>query len=188
MKTRNIILGMLLFAFSACTPENKSVTEPLTPEETEEIDKKYPGFSYNYETYIYPKVNKLSKSSSFYLKLKKLTYADFMDFIQKQLQLHESKWEKQAEEKAIQEWNKKFDIEKLTHRLDAMTDSIITSWENYYKENNLNTYLSPAPLWCCPSDSQDTMYHLSLHKDFHQNCCNIQIYQDPLSSDNIRLR
>lgn len=142
MKTRNIILGMLLFAFSACTPENKSVTEPLTPEETEEIDKKYPGFSYNYETYIYPKVNKLSKSSSFYLKLKKLTYADFMDFIQKQLQLHESKWEKQAEEKAIQEWNKKFDIEKLTHRLDAMTDSIITSWENYYKENNLNTYLS----------------------------------------------
>ena len=69
MKTRNIILGMLLFAFSACTPENKSVTEPLTPEETEEIDKKYPGFSYNYETYIYPKVNKLSKSSSFYLKL-----------------------------------------------------------------------------------------------------------------------
>ena len=23
-----------------------------------------------------------------------------------------------------------------------MTDSIITSWENYYKENNLNTYLS----------------------------------------------
>ena len=140
MKTRNIILGMLLFAFSACTPENKSVTEPLTPEETEEIDKKYPGFSYNYETYIYPKVNKLSKSSSFYLKLKKLTYADFMDFIQKQLQLHESKWEKQAEEKAIQEWNKKFDIEKLTHRLDAMTDSIITSWENYYKENNLNTY------------------------------------------------
>ena len=58
---------MLLFAFSACTPENKSVTEPLTPEETEEIDKKYPGFSYNYETYIYPKVNKLSKSSSFYL-------------------------------------------------------------------------------------------------------------------------
>ena len=26
MKTRNIILGMLLFAFSACTPENKSVT------------------------------------------------------------------------------------------------------------------------------------------------------------------
>lgn len=27
MKTRNIILGMLLFAFSACTPENKSVTE-----------------------------------------------------------------------------------------------------------------------------------------------------------------
>lgn len=44
MKTRNIILGMLLFAFSACTPENKSVTEPLTPEETEEIDKKYPGF------------------------------------------------------------------------------------------------------------------------------------------------
>lgn len=73
---------MLLFAFSACTPENKSVTEPLTPEETEEIDKKYPGFSYNYETYIYPKVNKLSKSSSFYLKLKKLTYADFMDFIQ----------------------------------------------------------------------------------------------------------
>lgn len=55
MKTRNIILGMLLFAFSACTPENKSVTEPLTPEETEEIDKKYPGFSYNYETYIYLK-------------------------------------------------------------------------------------------------------------------------------------
>lgn len=90
---------MLLFAFSACTPENKSVTEPLTPEETEEIDKKYPGFSYNYETYIYPKVNKLSKSSSFYLKLKKLTYADFMDFIQKQLQLHESKWENRLRRK-----------------------------------------------------------------------------------------
>lgn len=50
--------------------------------------------------------------------------------------------EKQAEEKAIQEWNKKFDIEKLTHRLDAMTDSIITSWENYYKEITL-TPISP---------------------------------------------
>lgn len=35
---------MLLFAFSACTPENKSVTEPLTPEETEEIDKSIQDF------------------------------------------------------------------------------------------------------------------------------------------------
>ena len=58
---------MLLFAFSACTPENKSVTEPLTPEETEEIDKKYPGFSYNYETYIYPKVNNCRKARLFTL-------------------------------------------------------------------------------------------------------------------------
>ena len=64
MKTRNIILGMLLFAFSACTPENKSVTEPLTPEETEEIDKKYPGFSYNGKNRLRRKLYKNGIKSS----------------------------------------------------------------------------------------------------------------------------
>lgn len=110
MKTRNIILGMLLFAFSACTPENKSVTEPLTPEETEEIDKSIQDFLIIMRLTSTLKWTNCRKARLFTLNWRSLPMPTLW-ILYKTVTIAWIEMGKQAEEKAIQEWNKKFDIE-----------------------------------------------------------------------------
>ena len=50
------------------------MTEPLTPEESEEIAQKFPDFVGVYERLIFPEVRKWDDHSLYKQKLKKLTY------------------------------------------------------------------------------------------------------------------
>lgn len=111
--------------------------EPLTPEEAEELSGKYEQFKFIniYERMIFPKVDKIPENSLFRQRLEKLTYGDFMEFYK---QLFYNDYKKRASE----EWDKKYDLEKLTRQLDSMTDSIDAYWNNY-KEKNLLNHIFP---------------------------------------------
>lgn len=126
----------LIFFLSACGgPLNKSVTEPLTLEEVEEIVKKYDDFKYEYEHKIFPKMEKMTDNSLERQQYEKLTYGDYMKF--NEFRLHNN-WEEQFNH----EWDQRFDDEKLTKQLDSMMDSIIGYWDNYVIENAPSTYVS----------------------------------------------
>lgn len=75
-RLRYTIYGFILvFVLSACGRSlDKSVTEPLTPEESEEIAQKFPDFVGGYERLIFPEVRKWDDHSLYKQKLKKLTY------------------------------------------------------------------------------------------------------------------
>lgn len=59
-RLRYTIYGFILaFVLSACGgPLDKSVTESLTPEESEEVGQKFPDFVGVYERFIFPEVRK----------------------------------------------------------------------------------------------------------------------------------
>lgn len=136
-KLQHIIYGFIVaFVLSACGgPLNKSVTEPLTPEEMETIAKKYNSFKYEYEHKIFPKINKMIDKSLEKQQFKKLTYGDYIKFREYWLN---NNWDEQFGP----EWEKRFDDEKLTKQLDSMVDSIIQYWDNYIIENGPSTYVS----------------------------------------------
>ena len=122
-------------ALTACGPEHKSVLEPLTPEEADELAGKYEHFINIYERVIFPKVDKLSENSLFRQRLEELTYGDFMEFYK---QVHDNDYE----ERASEEWDKKYDLEKLTRQLDSMADSIDAYWNNYKETESPESYIS----------------------------------------------
>ena len=136
-RLRYTIYGFILaFVLSACGgPLDKSVTEPLTPEESEEVGQKFPDFVGVYERFIFPEVRKWDDHSLYKQKLKKLTYGDFMEFYD--LVYHHD-WKEQLS----REWEEKFDLERITRQLDGMVDSLITYWNNYIAENAPSTYVS----------------------------------------------
>lgn len=141
MRTKLLLgcLSLLTLLFAACGPENKSVTEPLTPEEAQKLAKKYENFLTIYENQIYHEVNKYPENSLTKQRLRKLTYGDFMDFYTK---IFDTEWVAQTEKRIDAEWEEKYDMKKLTPRLNAMADSIITAWEKYEKESDPSTYAS----------------------------------------------
>ncbi|MFS2719437.1 hypothetical protein AAH048_08690 [Parabacteroides merdae] len=131
-----IILGLVCsLALTACGPEHKSVLEPLTPDEADELAGKYEHFIGIYERVIFPKVDKLPENSLFRQRLEKLTYGDFMEF-------YEQLFDNDYEERASKEWDKKYDMEKLTRQLDSMTDSIDAYWNNYKENESPSSYIS----------------------------------------------
>ena len=138
MKIKTIVTELiLLLTFTACGPEHKSVLEPLTPEEAEELSGKYKQFKFIniYERVIFPKVDKIPENSLFRQRLEKLTYGDFMEFYK---QLFYNDYKKRASE----EWDKKYDLKKLTQQLDSMTDSIDAYWNNYKEKESPESYIS----------------------------------------------
>lgn len=131
------IYGFIIaLALSACGgPLSKSVTEPLTPEEAEEIAKKYDNFIGVYELIIFPRIDKLEKNSLSEQKMKKLTYGEFMKFYNL---VYNNDWD----EKISREWDKKYDDAKLTRQIDSKIDSLEKYWDNYIAENAPTTYVS----------------------------------------------
>ena len=136
-RLRYTIYGFILaFVLSACGgPLDKSVTESLTPEESDEVGQKFPDFVGVYERFIFPEVRKWDDHSLYKQKLKKLTYGDFMEFYN--LVYHHD-WKEQLS----REWEERFDLERITRQLDGMVDSLITYWDNYIAENAPSTYVS----------------------------------------------
>lgn len=121
METRAILVVLILsLTFSACGPEHKSVLEPLTPEEADELAGKFEHFIGIYERVIFPRVDKLPDKSLFRQRLKKLTYGDFTEFYL----LDEAEWKKQFAD----EWKKRYDI----NRINLQVDSIVAYWEKRY--------------------------------------------------------
>ncbi len=119
MRMTKIILGLVCsLALTACGPEHKSVLEPLTPEEADELAGKYEYFINIYERVIFPKVDKLPENSLFRQKLEKLTYGDFMEFYL----LDKEEWEKRFSE----EWKQRYDM----NRLNQQVDSIVVYWKS----------------------------------------------------------
>lgn len=121
METRAILVVLILsLTFSACGPEHKSVLDPLTPEEADELAGKYEHFIGIYERVIFPKVDKLPENSLFRQRLEKLTYGDFAEFYL----LDETEWK----ERFSEEWKRQYDM----NRLDQQVDSIMDYWKNLY--------------------------------------------------------
>ncbi len=118
--TKFLLALVCLLALSACGPEHKSVLEPLTPEEADELAGKYEHFINIYERVIFPKVDKLPEHSLFRQKLEKLTYGDFMEFYL----LDKEEWEKRFSE----EWKQRYDM----NRLNQQVDSIVVYWKSRY--------------------------------------------------------
>ncbi|MDC1753502.1 hypothetical protein POY80_13725 [Bacteroides uniformis] len=136
MRMKKILLGLVCsLALTACGPAHKSVLEPLTPEEADELAGKYEHFINIYERVIFPKVNKLPEHSLLRQRLEKLTYGDFMEF-------HRQLFDNDYEERASKEWDKKYDLEKLTRQLDSMTDSIDAYWNDYKENGSPSSYIS----------------------------------------------
>ena len=109
--TKFLLALVCLLALSACGPEHKSVLEPLTPEEADELAGKYEHFINIYERVIFPKVDKLPEHSLFRQKLEKLTYGDFMEFYL----LDKEEWEKRFSE----EWKQRYDMNRLNQQVDS---------------------------------------------------------------------
>lgn len=121
MRMTKIILGLVCsLALTACGPEHKSVLEPLTPDEADELAGKYEHFIGIYERVIFPKVDKLPENSLFRQRLEKLTYGDFAEFYL----LDETKWK----ERFSEEWKRRYDM----NRLNQQVDSIVAYWKNQY--------------------------------------------------------
>ena len=121
MKMTKILLGLVFsLFFSACGPEQKSVLEPLTPEEADKLAGKYDNFITIYERVIFSKVDKLPEHSLFRQRLEKLTYGDFMEFYL----LDETEWK----ERFSEEWKQRYDM----NRLNQQVDSIVGYWKNQY--------------------------------------------------------
>ncbi len=121
MKMTKILLGLVFsLFFSACGPEQKSVLEPLTPEEADKLAGKYDNFITIYERVIFSKVDKLPEHSLFRQRLEKLTYGDFMEFYL----LDETEWKEQFSE----EWKQRYDM----NRLNQQVDSIVAYWKSRY--------------------------------------------------------
>lgn len=139
METRAILVVLILsLTFSACGPEHKSVLEPLTPEEADELAGKYEYFINIYERVIFPRVDKLPENSLFRQRLKKLTYGDFAKFYL----LDEKEWKEQFSG----EWKKRYDM----NRLNQQVDSIVAYWENRYPDGLpyvLNLRSEQVPLY-----------------------------------------
>ena len=136
MKTKTLLAGLVLtLTFSACGPEHKSVLEPLTPEEADNLAGKYDGFLSIYEHIIFPKVNQLSSQSLLKQRLKDLSYGDFMEF-------YNQIFDNDYEERASEEWDKKYDLVALTRQVDSMADSIEAYWENYKENESPRSYIS----------------------------------------------
>lgn len=136
MKTKILLASLILtLAFSACGPEHKSVLEPLTPEEADNLVGKYDHFLDIYEHIIFPKVNQLSSQSLLKQRLKDLSYGDFMEFYNRLL-------DNDYKERASEEWDKKYDLVELTRQVDSMADSIEAYWENYKENESPRSYIS----------------------------------------------
>lgn len=136
MKTKILLASLILtLTFSACGPEHKSVLEPLTPEEADNLVGKYDHFLDIYEHIIFPKVNQLSSQSLLKQRLKDLSYGDFMEFYNRLL-------DNDYKERASEEWDKKYDLVELTRQVDSMADSIEAYWENYKENESPRSYIS----------------------------------------------
>ena len=123
MRMTKIILGLVcLLALSACGPEHKSVLEPLTPEEADELAGKYEYFINIYERVIFPRVDKLPENSLFRQRLEKLTYGDFAKFYL----LDEKEWKEQFSG----EWKQRYNMNQLNQQVD----SIVAYWKNRYPD------------------------------------------------------
>lgn len=150
MRTTKLLLGLACaFALSACGPEHKSVLEPLTPDEADELAGKYEHFIGIYERVIFPKVDKLPEHSLFRQRLEKLTYRDFTEFYL----LDETEWKKQFSE----EWKRRYDMDKLNHQVD----SIVAYWKNRYPDGLpyvLNLRSEQVPLY--------VRYYVETGKDY----------------------
>lgn len=121
MRMTKFLLGLVFsLAFTACGPEHKSVLEPLTPEEADELAGKYDHFIGIYERVIFPRVDKLPDKSLFRQRLKRLTYGDFTEFYL----LDEAEWKKQFAD----EWKQRYDMNQLNQQVD----SIVAYWKNRY--------------------------------------------------------
>lgn len=121
METRAILVVLILsLTFSACGPEHKSVLEPLTPEEADELAGKYEHFIGIYERVIFPKVDKLPENSLFRQRLEELTYGDFAEFYL----LDEKEWK----ERFSEEWKRRYDM----NRINQQVDSIVGYWKKQY--------------------------------------------------------
>ena len=139
MRMTKIILGLVCsLALSACGPEHKSVLEPLTPDEADQLAGKYEHFIGIYERVIFPKVDKLPENSLFRQRLEKLTYGDFAEFYL----LDETEWK----ERFSEEWKRQYDM----NRLDQQVDSIVAYWKNRYPDGLpyvLNLRSEQVPLY-----------------------------------------
>lgn len=106
METRAILAGLIfLLTFSACGLEHKSVLEPLTPEEADELAGKYEYFINIYERVIFPGVDNLPEHSLLRQRLEKLTYGDFAEFYL----LDETEWN----ERFSEEWKRRHDMNSI---------------------------------------------------------------------------
>lgn len=136
--TKFLLALVCLLALSACGPEHKSVLEPLTPEEADELAGKYEYFINIYERVIFPRVDKLPENSLFRQRLEKLTYGDFAKFYL----LDEKEWKEQFSG----EWKQRYDM----NRLNQQVDSIVAYWKNRYPDGLpyvLNLRSEQVPLY-----------------------------------------
>lgn len=131
MSMTKILLGLVCsLALSACGPDSKPVTEPLTTEELKKLVETYEDLRVEliYKEIIFPNINELVNEPMYRQQLEKLTYGDFFDYLR--LTLDEEKVKK-TENRIGHEWEEKFEETKLNVRLDAMADSIIAYWDEY---------------------------------------------------------
>lgn len=133
------LICMSVCAVSSCSPENKSVTEPLNESEIEKIAEKHESFERVYQTYILPGVENEYENSPFREKLKKLTYSGFMKFYERWL---DPEWNEEAKRRAEREWDERYSGGKLDKRIGTALDSVVGAWEKFYDENSLNSYFS----------------------------------------------
>ncbi len=136
--TKFLLALVCLLALSACGPEHKSVLEPLTPEEADELAGKYEYFINIYERVIFPRVDKLPENSLFRQRLEKLTYGDFAKFYL----LDEKEWKEQFSG----EWKQRYNMNQLNQQVD----SIVAYWKNRYPDGLpyvLNLRSEQVPLY-----------------------------------------
>lgn len=125
MKTCRIIVGIAFIGIlAACGPQHKSVLEPLTPQEVEQLGEKYKDFKFVsfYEDKLFPQVLKVADNSPLREELKNLSYDEYVDFIN-YTQNNDDK-----EEAYTKEWKERFDMDKINHQVD----SIVAYWKKRY--------------------------------------------------------
>lgn len=122
-----VLSGLLV---SCNTKMSRSVVEPLTPEEINSITKDDKMFLFTY-AFVESVVGKMTSAAEKSL-WSDLTYKRFHQFINK---VKDENFTDQLKAKYGDMWNAKYAQD------EAKVDSVLSYWENYKKENALDTYI-----------------------------------------------